>query len=442
MSQEHYQVDLVLVPPSHHHFTVYYTSFGYALMLLAVGIRRISRSLTLHMTHLSLRHSPFFGLPYVDVELTKDARAFADWLGLDYARWFEGFANARELWEWMTDVSEGEGQVQVQVQDDGRPQQNSVGTDADADADAEVTSDEAHEGDADERLERWMRQDPRTRKSPLAGAWRALAKSRKKERTPHKAKEEGLDRFCAWLRTTKWAEPRTNESDASPLEETPTLDPSASQSQVDGNGDIVTIKANSNGVNQSEDPTQTQTASVSVETPPRTPTNPTFHAIPPVPVLSPSQSSTTGTVTSLDTDTSNTSSTSTPPALDPENPTPLDFRATKTLLFWGKTAAYEAAVEKRRGKARELAESQQRRERSRGEHRRRLELGLVGDSGLVRAGHPGAERSEQSEQSQQTQQTQHVREGNEQVAVGEAGLAKAGTEQEQETHGKVVIVQA
>jgi hypothetical protein len=422
MSQEHYQVDLVLVPPSHHHFTVYYTSFGYALMLLAVGVRRISRSLTLHMTHVSLRHSPFFGLPYVDVELTKDARDFADWLGLDYARWFEGFANERELWEWMTDVSEGEGQGESQ------PEQPSV------DVEAEVSSDEAHEGDTDERLERWMRQDPRTRKSPLAGAWRALAKSRRKERTPHKAKEEGLDRFCAWLRTTKWAEPRTYESDTSPLAETPTVGPSMSGSQVDGNGDIVTPKVISNGVNQSEDPTRTQSASVSVEAPPRTPTNSTFHAIPPVPVLSPSQSSTTGTITSLDTEISNVSNTSNPPALDPENPTPLDFRAIKTLRFWGKTAAYEAAVEERRGKARELAESQQRRERSRSEHRRRLELGIGGDSGLVRTGHPGSERSGQ---------VQQVVGPNEDVEVGEVGdigLEKAGTEQE--PRREVVIGQA
>jgi hypothetical protein len=390
-------------------------------MLLAVGIRRISRSLTLHMTHLSLRHSPFFGLPYVDVELTKDAREFADWLGLDYARWFEGFANERELWEWMTDVSAG----------------NNAETGVEADAGVNVEG--ANVGDTDERLERWIKQDPRTRKSPLAGAWRALAKSRKKEPTPHKAKKGGLDRFCDWLRTTKWAEPRAGE--VSSLADTP-----ASQSMVDGDKDA-TDNVTSNGVDKSED--NTQTASVSVEPPPRTPTNSTFHAIPPVPFLSPSQSSTTGTITSLDTETSNTSN---PSAVDPENPTPLDFRATKTLRFWGKTAAYEAAVEERRGKARELTESQQRRERSRSEHRRRVELGIVGDSGLFRAGHPGSERSEQSQQTQQTQPTQHVGEGDEQVAVavGEAGQAKAGagtgtgtkTGTGQETRGQVIIVQA
>jgi hypothetical protein len=222
--------------------------------------------------------------------------------------------------------------------------------------------------------------------------------------------------------------------DVRELAETPTVGPSMSGSQVDGNGDIVTPKVISNGVNQSEDPTRTQSASVSVEAPPRTPTNSTFHAIPPVPVLSPSQSSTTGTITSLDTEISNVSNTSNPPALDPENPTPLDFRAIKTLRFWGKTAAYEAAVEERRGKARELAESQQRRERSRSEHRRRLELGIGGDSGLVRTGHPGSERSGQ---------VQQVVGPNEDVEVGEVGdigLEKAGTEQE--PRREVVIGQA
>ena len=84
----------------------------------------------------------------------------------------------------------------------------------------------------------------------------------------------------------------------------------------------------------------------------------------------------------------------------------------------------------------------------------RVELGIVGDSGLFRAGHPGSERSEQSQQTHQTQPTQHVGEGDEQVAVGEAGQAKAGTGTGtgtetgtktgtgQETHGQVIIVQA
>ena len=57
------------------------------------------------MTHLILRHSPYFGLPAIDIFLTSDSARFASWTGLDHSRWYASrFATEREVWDWLTAV--------------------------------------------------------------------------------------------------------------------------------------------------------------------------------------------------------------------------------------------------------------------------------------------------------------------------------------------------
>ena len=96
-----------MIPSTQIDFSLMSSSYGFTLLFLSLALRSHSPALTLHMTHLILRHSPFLGLPGVDIFLTSNAEAFCTWLGLDYARWHQRrMANEEETWSWLTEVAE------------------------------------------------------------------------------------------------------------------------------------------------------------------------------------------------------------------------------------------------------------------------------------------------------------------------------------------------
>ena len=114
--QAFFQVDCIFFPPSSLPFAVFSTSYGSTMLILAHCLRRLSSSFTLHTSSFILRHQPFPGLPSVDVELTRDPVAFAEWVGLEYDDWStkstnllagdddEAFANDSDMFNWITDV--------------------------------------------------------------------------------------------------------------------------------------------------------------------------------------------------------------------------------------------------------------------------------------------------------------------------------------------------
>ena len=105
--QLHYQIDVLMIPASQIPFTLLLTSYSSTTLLLAMALRVISPSLTMHSTHLVLRHSPFAGLPAVDVTLAHDPQTFCAWSGLDLDRWNAGWmASEEDSWRWLTEVSE------------------------------------------------------------------------------------------------------------------------------------------------------------------------------------------------------------------------------------------------------------------------------------------------------------------------------------------------
>lgn len=173
----YYQADVLMIPHEQIEFAVVSTSYGSTILLLATVLRVISRSITLHMTHLVLRHNPFFGLPTIDVSLTSDIEAFCLWTGLDYAKWKEGpMPTEVDSWKWLTDV------------------------------------------DAN---------------SLLGKAWKRLARPREQAKlTTHKGKPGDLERFIKWLRSTdcKWFDP-----DETPAPVSLTSSTSSSTSEVNPN---------------------------------------------------------------------------------------------------------------------------------------------------------------------------------------------------------------
>ena len=90
------------MPPTCLLFTQFQQSYSNMPLMLAAALRRISKQLTIHSTFLSMRYSPFFGLPPVEVILTTDVHELCSWAGLDYERWEKGFAGQEEFWTWFT----------------------------------------------------------------------------------------------------------------------------------------------------------------------------------------------------------------------------------------------------------------------------------------------------------------------------------------------------
>ncbi|WVW78203.1 hypothetical protein I302_100154 [Kwoniella bestiolae CBS 10118] len=105
-----YQVDVLLVSPESFAFNHLMSSYSSTGVLLGRVLRQLSRSFTLHLTHLVVRHSPYFGIPPIDITLTTSPAEFCDWLGLNYKVWKdEGdrWENEADFWKWMTTAREG-----------------------------------------------------------------------------------------------------------------------------------------------------------------------------------------------------------------------------------------------------------------------------------------------------------------------------------------------
>ncbi|WVR04812.1 hypothetical protein IAU60_001824 [Kwoniella sp. DSM 27419] len=107
--RDFYQVDIMLVRPDQVAFTHFMTSYSSSGVLTGRILRKLSNDLTLHLTHLAVRQSPYFGLPAVEVRLTNNPRSLCEWLGLDYTKWFNNGSNwqdEKEYWAWLTNCSE------------------------------------------------------------------------------------------------------------------------------------------------------------------------------------------------------------------------------------------------------------------------------------------------------------------------------------------------
>ncbi|OCF33825.1 hypothetical protein I316_04537 [Kwoniella heveanensis BCC8398] len=106
---EFYQIDMNLVKFQYLDFYHDMASYSSTGVLLGRIVRHLSKSFTLHLTHIVVRHSPFSGIAPVGVTLTTSPSALAAWLGLDYKKWVEqgeGWSEEKQLFEWMTNVDE------------------------------------------------------------------------------------------------------------------------------------------------------------------------------------------------------------------------------------------------------------------------------------------------------------------------------------------------
>ncbi|WWD07423.1 hypothetical protein V865_005521 [Kwoniella europaea PYCC6329] len=107
--EKFYQIDVLLVSPESFYFNHLMSSYSSTGVLLGRVLRQLSRSFTLHLTHLVVRHSPYFGIPPIDITLTTSPEEFCDWLGLDYEIWKkegESWVTEVDFWKWMTNARE------------------------------------------------------------------------------------------------------------------------------------------------------------------------------------------------------------------------------------------------------------------------------------------------------------------------------------------------
>ncbi|WWC68166.1 uncharacterized protein I206_102089 [Kwoniella pini CBS 10737] len=109
-SDQFFQVDVIFVRPENIHFHYMMSSYSSTGLLLGRLVRHYSKNLTLHLTHLIIRHSPYPGISPIDVTLTSSPEEFCKWFGLDYQAWQDagenGWAEIEDLWKWLTNVSD------------------------------------------------------------------------------------------------------------------------------------------------------------------------------------------------------------------------------------------------------------------------------------------------------------------------------------------------
>lgn len=86
-------------------FTHFFRS--YSNILLSHLVTLLSPHLRASGTHLSFHYSPYPGIGPIKIELTSDPDDFCEWLGLDYARFLQGFETRKDLWLWVTTVKDG-----------------------------------------------------------------------------------------------------------------------------------------------------------------------------------------------------------------------------------------------------------------------------------------------------------------------------------------------
>ncbi|OCF58571.1 hypothetical protein L486_03058 [Kwoniella mangroviensis CBS 10435] len=108
-AEKFYQIDVLLVSPESFDFNHLMSSYSSTGVLLGRVLRQLSKSFTLHLTHLVVRHLPYFGIPPIDITLTSSPEEFCEWLGLDYQKWKtegESWVTEVDFWKWMTDARE------------------------------------------------------------------------------------------------------------------------------------------------------------------------------------------------------------------------------------------------------------------------------------------------------------------------------------------------
>lgn len=103
--QPFFQLDIILVPTPA--LPLAHMTLSHSSLLLGYSVRLISQSLTLHHTHLILRHYPFATLPPIDLILSHSAAHICQWLGLSYVKWSNGtFRTVADYFAWLADVDE------------------------------------------------------------------------------------------------------------------------------------------------------------------------------------------------------------------------------------------------------------------------------------------------------------------------------------------------
>ena len=92
--------------PENCDFRLFIGSDGLNSIIIGHAVKSISGKLFLQEEKLVLRHAAIDEVPHIVLILTEDVRELCDWLGLDYARWLEGFVNEEEHWRWATKTPE------------------------------------------------------------------------------------------------------------------------------------------------------------------------------------------------------------------------------------------------------------------------------------------------------------------------------------------------
>lgn len=70
-------------------------------------MKYLTKDLALTINNLRTSYTPYDGLPPIEVILSPEPDKVCDWLGLDHARWLQGFKDEEELYLWMATGKDG-----------------------------------------------------------------------------------------------------------------------------------------------------------------------------------------------------------------------------------------------------------------------------------------------------------------------------------------------
>ena len=101
-------MDLNLILPDRLEFSLLTASYGTTLVILSTIVKIMAPALTLHLSHLGVKYTPYPGLATIKIPLTTDPTQLCEWFGLDYEVWkATRFETEIELWKWLIAVPEG-----------------------------------------------------------------------------------------------------------------------------------------------------------------------------------------------------------------------------------------------------------------------------------------------------------------------------------------------
>ncbi|WWD21683.1 hypothetical protein CI109_106169 [Kwoniella shandongensis] len=312
-TDEFYQIDILLVPPTSLQFIHFTSSYSSTILLLGRIVRTLSPSFTLHLTHLTLRHIPFFGLKPVDITLTSSPEAMCAWLGLSWETWLtdgETWKDDKDLWEWLTAPYPTNGHRQLRG--DGN---RSSGSERELPG---IVGGAVNETLTERALRRMARRQ-RTKNGDQVST---------RGRRNHI-----IDQFFDWLRT---------ESKFAQADETS----SSGQHKI----------ASPTPVERGDTPQLVKRIEEIVIDPPSTTADITSSTS--VSAISSPSGLTPKTGSGITTPSSSTILPLNPSLFDPDNPTPLDKYAEDALVYWGKREEYDAVLEERRVAAKVIAQRQ------------------------------------------------------------------------------------